>query len=96
MTVASNQAYVTGGKSWEILASTDYVELIPTSTRQFFMVFNNSTSPLYLKYGGEMYETWSVRIPPKFYYEAPSPIYRGPVLGKWDAANGEAHVTEFL
>lgn len=96
MTVASNQASVTGGKSWEVPASIDPVLLIPSSLRQFFMVYNNSDSALYMKYGGETYETWSVRIPPKFYYESPVPVYRGPVYGTWDASDGEAHVTEFL
>ncbi len=87
---------VTGGSSEEIPASTSYVRLLgPRGTRRLFLIFNNSTSALYIRFG-EDYSTWSVRIPAMFYYEAPQPVFCGGLTGKWDMANGEAHITEFF
>ncbi len=87
---------VYSGRALEVPASTDYVSLLIARPRWSFQVFNNSTSPMFLQYVGTEYMTWSVRIPPKWYFESSVPVFQGGIAAKWDIANGEAHVTEFI
>lgn len=87
---------VKNGRAFEVPASLAYVPLLEERARWGFHVFNDSTSPMFLKYVGPEYTTWSVRIPPKWYFESPVPVYQGGVSAKWEVATGEAHITEFL
>ena len=82
------------GRSIAVNASTDYVLLLPLSHRVFFSVQNMSTSAMYLKYDAPEYDTWTVRIPPKWYFESPVTVWQGAITGKWDVANGQANITE--
>lgn len=59
-------------------------------------VFNDSTQPLYLKFGATASATsFTVKIAAGGYYEFPAPFYRGIVDGLWDSANGSARTTEW-
>lgn len=67
-----------------------------SSGRRSLTVFNESTQVLYLKYGGVSASTtdYTVQIGAGGFYEAPQPVFRGPVWGVWASANGAAQVTE--
>lgn len=67
-----------------------------TSARKGLMVFNDSTSDLYLKYGATASTTsFTVKIGAGAFWEMPSPIYTGIVDGIWSAdASGAARITE--
>jgi len=84
------------GRSFVISASTEYVPFLVQAARRYFSIYNNSTSALYLKYSEPEYITWFVRVPPKWYFESPVPVWQKGLEGKWDAANGEAHITEMF
>lgn len=59
------------------------------------LVFNDSTQALYLKYGATAStSSFTVKIAAGGFYEFPEPIYTGQVDGIWDAANGNARLTE--
>lgn len=65
------------------------------SARLGLMVFNDSTATLFIKFGATASATsFTVKVAPDGYYEFPQPIYVGIVDGIWDAANGNARVTE--
>jgi hypothetical protein len=67
--------------------------------RRGLIVFNDSTSRLYLKYGaGASPTSFTVRIEPEGYWELPynAEPYTGLVEGIWEAANGFARVTEVV
>jgi hypothetical protein len=50
---------------------------------------------LFLKFGTTASATsFTVKIPASGYYEFPQPLYTGAVDGIWDAANGNARLTE--
>jgi hypothetical protein len=59
------------------------------------IVFNDSSSILYLKYGATASSTsWTVRLEAGGYWEMPQPIYTGRIDVIWAAANGNARITE--
>ncbi len=61
------------------------------------MVFNDSISDLWLKFGATASATsFTVKILAGGYYEFPTPIYTGRVDGIWNAADatGAARITE--
>ena len=70
--------------------------LSANTNRRGAMVFNDSASAvLYLKLGTSASTTsYTVQIPPNNYYELPSPVYTGTIDGIWDAAVGDARITE--
>lgn len=65
------------------------------AARRGFMVHNDSTAILYVKYGTTASATsYTVKLQPDAYYEMAMPIYTGRIDGIWAAANGNARVTE--
>jgi len=66
-----------------------------TASRSFFMIYNDSTESLYVKFGtGASTADFTVKILAGGYFESASPIYTGLVSGIWSAENGNALVTE--
>lgn len=63
--------------------------------RRGWLVFNDSTAILYVKFGATASATsYVVQIAAGGYYEMPNPIYTGVIDGIWASANGNARVTE--
>jgi hypothetical protein len=77
-------------------ASTSNVTLAAANaSRRGLYVYNDSTANLYLKLGATAStSSFTVKIPAGGLYELPVPFYRGQVDGIWDAANGNARITE--
>ena len=58
-------------------------------------VFNDSTANLFLKFGTTAStSSFTVKIAAGGYYEFPQPLYTGACDGIWDAAAGNARLTE--
>lgn len=65
------------------------------TARLGWMVYNDSTASMYLKFGSAASATsFTVFLGPGAYYELPEPIYTGIVTGIWTVATGNARVTE--
>lgn len=63
--------------------------------RMGWMVYNDSTSAMWLKLGAAASATsFTVNLGPGAYYELPTPCFTGQITGIWVAANGNARVTE--
>lgn len=79
-----------------VAASTSSVTLAAANaSRRGLYVYNDGTANLFLKLGATAStSSFSVKIPAGGLYELPAPYYRGTVDGIWDAANGNARVTE--
>lgn len=59
------------------------------------IVVNDSTSDLFLKYGsGASATSYTAKIGPAGYWEAPNPVYDGLITGIWTTANGNARTTQ--
>lgn len=59
------------------------------------IVVNDSTSDLFLKYGsGASATSYTTKIAPGGYWEAPAPVYDGLITGIWTVANGNARCTQ--
>lgn len=72
--------------------------LAANANRRGFMVFNESTSILYLKInsGAASTTSYSVRVASMALYVGDVPLYTGAITGTWGGtANGFARVTEF-
>ena len=73
------------------------VSLLASNTaRRGAMIFNDSASAdLRVKLGTAASATsFTVLVPPSGYYELPYPAYTGAIDGIWDAAVGDARITE--
>ena len=69
--------------------------LLPNANRVGASIYNDSTANLYVKCGATASTTsYTVKMATLSYYELPYG-YTGQVDGFWDAANGNARVTEF-
>jgi hypothetical protein len=70
--------------------------LAANTTRRGAMIFNDSASAnLYVKLGSTASLTsFTALVPPSGYYELPYPVYTGTIDGIWDAAVGDARITE--
>lgn len=70
--------------------------LAANAARRGAMVFNDSASAnLYLKLGtAASLTSFTSLVPPSGYYELPYPAYTGAINGIWDAAVGDARITE--
>lgn len=67
------------------------------ANRRGFILFNDSTSVLYMKFGtGASTTSFTVPIAAADYYEMPEPVYAGQINGIWLAANGAARITELI
>jgi hypothetical protein len=65
------------------------------ASRRLLLVYNDSTSVLYLKYGSSASSSsYTVKLAAGDYWEMPLPVYTGIVTGVWASANGSALVTE--
>lgn len=65
------------------------------TARLGLMLYNDSTSSCYVKFGATASSTsFTVFMGPTAYYELPSPCYSGIVDGIWVSANGNMRVTE--
>lgn len=63
--------------------------------RKGLVIYNDSTAVLYLAYASTASLTaFSYKIAAGVTFEMPQPVYNGAVSGIWDAANGNARVTE--
>jgi hypothetical protein len=83
-----------GGSVTPVVASTSDTKLLSRNAfRQEAIVYNNSTATLYVKYGRDSSATSFT-----FLVLAGQALvvdhYTGPLYGTWDAANGNAMVTE--
>ena len=75
-------------------AAANTTLLAANSARRGAMIFNESTSVLYLKLGSASSVTsYTAIIPANGYYEVPFG-YTGVITGIWASANGAARVTE--
>lgn len=85
-----------GGGPTQITSSATSAQFhAATGDRRAYIVSNDSTATLYLKYGTTASATsYTVKIPPGGYWEMPQGIWVGRIDGVWSAANGFAYVTE--
>lgn len=80
-----------------VAASVTVVTLQASNTdRIHWQVFNDSTSPMYLKWGlGASTSSFTAKLPPAGFYELPREKYwSGVITAVWDTATGNARVTE--
>jgi len=80
-----------------VAASTSSVTLIASNTaRRGATVYNDSaTANLYIKLGATASTTsFTAKVGPDSYFELPQAVYTGVVDGIWDAAVGNARITE--
>jgi hypothetical protein len=69
--------------------------LVANANRKGAVVYNNSISPLFIKFGATAsVSDFTVSIAAGGYFEFPLPIYSGIVDCIWSVANGAAKVTE--
>jgi len=79
-----------------VASSATNVTLRAANTARLgLLMYNDSTSSCYLKYGATASATsFTVFLGPGAYWEMPMPIYTGIVDGIWVSANGNMRVTE--
>ena len=79
-----------------VASSASSVTLLASNTAaRVRTCFNDSTANLFLKFGATAStSSFTVKIAAGGYYEFPQPLYSGIVDGIWDAANGNARLTE--
>lgn len=77
--------------------STSTVVLRPVSNDRFqLMVYNDSQANLFVKFGpGASSGSFTAKLEPGDFFEAPTPVYTGQVTGVWsDQVSGNAMITE--
>jgi hypothetical protein len=81
-----------------VSADTASTVIVPSNTdRKGIILWNNSTSTAYIKFGliaSTTSFTW--KLTAQTGYEFPTPIYIGEVTAVWDAAIGTMLVTEMI
>jgi hypothetical protein len=79
-----------------VASSATNVTLRASNTARLgLMLYNDSTSSCYVKFGATASATsFTVFMGPTAYYELPNPCYSGIVDGVWIVANGNMRVTE--
>lgn len=79
-----------------VAGSATSVTLQASNTARLgWLVYNDSTASLYVKFGTTASATsFTVFLGPGAYYELPRPCYTGRIDGIWTAAAGNARVTE--
>lgn len=69
--------------------------LASNAARKGFVIFNDSTATLYAKFGATASLTsFTYKVGPGATLESPAVVYTGQIDGIWDAANGNARITE--
>ncbi len=81
-----------------VASSTSAVTILAANAnRKGFLVVNDGTATLYLKFGTAAAATsFTVKLSAGQTYESQTNNYKGIVTGLWDTANGAARVTELL
>jgi hypothetical protein len=76
--------------------TTSVTIMAARTTRRGALIFNDSTSVLYLSYGTTATTTtaFSVKIAAGALYVLDVPIWLGAVTGTWSAVNGQARITD--
>lgn len=70
--------------------------LVSNASRKTAMVYNDSTSDLYVKFGATAStSSFTVKLVANAYYELPLPVYTGIIDGIWTVAVGNARITEY-
>jgi hypothetical protein len=94
--VVSSPQTVTSAAPVQVASSATVVTLKASNTsRRGLLIFNDSTSAVFVKYGATATSSdFTVKIAAAGYFEMPAPIYTGQVTGIWASANGNAYVTE--
>ena len=94
--IASIQKSATGTLANVSASATNVTLQASNASRLGWMIYNDSTSILYVKLAATASATsFTVRMLPEAYYELPGPhIYTGIIDGIWVSANGSARVTE--
>lgn len=76
-------------------AATDTALVAANTERQGLILYNDSTSIAYVKYGtGASSTSYTVQMGPSAYWEMPSIIYTGAVNANWVSATGAMRCTE--
>ena len=76
-------------------SSTKIILLAENHLRKTALIYNNSTSNLYVKYGDDVsISLFTLCLGAGDYYELPMPCYAGIITGIWDSIDGNAMVTE--
>jgi hypothetical protein len=95
-TVSTNQ--ITSGTATlsNVSASASSATLLASNaSRKQAMIYNDSASNLFVKFGTTASATsFTVRLVSQAYYELPEPVYTGRIDGIWAVANGAARMTE--
>ena len=80
----------------QVASSVTTVVLHAANTaRKGFLVFNDSTANLFMAFAAtSTTAAYTVKIAAGGFYECIAPIYTGAISGIWDAANGNAVITE--
>ncbi len=91
------QYHTPGTTVTEVSASTSLTKLLEENpNRKGFMIYNESTSILYLKLGeNATTSSFTTKVAAEDYWETPYG-YSGAATGVWVTANGTAHVTEIF
>jgi hypothetical protein len=79
-----------------VASSTSTVTILAANAaRRGAIIFNDSTSNLYVKLGsGASTTSFSVRLGTAGLFQLPYPVYTGIITGVWSSVNGAARVTE--
>lgn len=80
----------------EVAASTEWTQLVAAnSNRKGLIIHNASSAELDVRFGDSAPDSAAIYLQPYQQYELPV-AYTGKVEGKWDAADGEARITQFV
>lgn len=75
---------------------TNVTLLASNASRKMAMIYNDSTSDLYVKLGTTAStSSFTVKMVSQAYYELPIPVYTGQIDGIWTIAVGSARMTEY-
>jgi len=85
------------GTPSSVAASTSTQTLLAAATTRLgATVVNESSANLYLLYGsGASTTAYTVKLTPGAFFSLDTPIYTGIITGVWDAATGNARITQF-
>ena len=95
--VAKNQGEISATATLtNVAASITSVQLLAANTsRESWMIYNDSTSIAYINFGATASATaFSVKMIADSFYESKNNVYTGIINIIWVAANGSARVTE--
>lgn len=93
----SGTTAATTGTHANVAGSASNVTLIAAnSSRKNAIIFNDSSAPLYVKFGATASNTdFALKLFPNETWEMGANLYTGIIDGIWDSATGNARVTEW-